>query len=415
MDLKTILNQVEKNKNFVYGKTAWLTTGKEIGVHIEPRKRTLPVCSVCGKRATTYDHLPERQFQFVPFWGIPVFFLYAMRRVNCPDCGVKVETVPWAAGKQHSTRSFLLFLAHWAKLLSWNETAREWKTSWNRVYDAVRWVVEYGLQHRDLSGTEAIGVDEIHCGKGQNYLTLVYRIDAGFRQLLYVGEKRTVKTLLRFFHDMGREWCGNIRYVCSDMWQPYLKVIEKKLTEAVHVLDRFHIVAKLGEAVDEVRRTEVARLKQDGYENPLAKLKYCFLKRPENLTPDQDKKLSEVMEYDLRSVRAYLLKESFQLFWTYTSTAWAQWFLHQWCTRAMRSKLEPIKKFVRTVRNHEDLILNWFRAKKEYSSGVIEGLNRKVNLITRKSYGFRNVEILKTALFHVLGDLPEPETTHRFW
>lgn len=415
MDLKTILNFVEKHKGFVYGKATWLIKGEEIGVHIVARKGSLPVCSICGRKASTYDHLPARSFQYIPFWGIAVCFIYAMRRVNCPDCGVKVEAVPWASGKQHSTRSFQLLLAHWAKLLSWSEAAREWKTTWNRVYDAVRSVVEYGLQHRDISGVEAIGVDEIQYGDGQNYLTLVYRIDAGLRQLLFVGEERKVKTLLRFFHDMGRDWCSNIRFVCSDMWQPYLKVIAKKLTGAVHVLDRFHIVAKLGKAVDEVRREEVARLKRNGYENVLAKLKYCFLKRPENLTPGQGKKLKDVLEYDLRSVRAYLLKESFQLFWTYKSAWWAQWFLHQWCTRAMRSKLEPIKAFVRTVRNHEDLILNWFRAKKEYSSGVVEGLNRKVNLITRKSYGFRNVEVLKIALFHTLGGLPEPETTHKFW
>ena len=116
----------------------------------------------------------------------------------------------------------------------------------------------------------------------------------------------------------------------------------------------------------------------------------------------------------LRTVRAYLWKEKFQLFWEYTSPYWAQRYLRRWCKGAMRSRLEPLKKFVGTIRGHEELIMNWFRAKKMYSSGAVEGMNRKVNLVTRKAYGYRSYEVLKTALFHALGDLPIPEMTHRF-
>jgi len=414
MDIKVILNRIEKHKGFVYGKTEWGKEAEELLVSIRPAKRSNPVCSGCGKKRTAYDTLDQRRFLFVPLWGIAVVFLYTMRRVNCPACGVKVERVPWAMGKRQLTRSFSLYLAQWARRLSWQETADVFGTTWNRVYDAVRSVVEYGLKHRVITDTEAVGVDEIQFGKGHQYLTLVYRIDAGARQLLYIGQNRTAKTLLRFFHDMGRDWCDGIRFVCSDMWKPYLKVIAKKLPQAVHVLDRFHIVAKLNEAVDEVRRTEARRMREEGYENVLVRSKYCFLKRQENLSKTQRVKLKEVLQYDLRSVRAYLLKESFQLFWTYTSPYWASWFLRKWCTRAMRSKLDPIKKFVWTIRRHEELILNWFKAKKAYSSGVVEGLNRKVNLITRKAYGYRSLKVLEIALYHTLGDLPEPIATHRF-
>jgi transposase len=113
-------------------------------------------------------------------------------------------------------------------------------------------------------------------------------------------------------------------------------------------------------------------------------------------------------------VRAYLLKESFQLFWNYKSAYWAEWYLDKWCARAMRSRLDPIKAFVKTIRRHQPLILNWFKAKNQFSSGVVEGLNRKVNLVTRKSYGFRSYEVLKIALFHTTGDLPEPALKHKF-
>jgi transposase len=414
MDIKVILNRIEKHKGFVYGKARWAEEGKGLLIPLAPRRGSRPVCSGCGRKGSAYDRLPARRFQFVPLWGMTVFLVYAMRRVTCPVCGVKVEAVPWAAGKRRLTRSFALFLARWARRLSWQETALCFGTTWNRVYDAVRWAVDFGLNHRDLSPVEAVGVDEIQFGHGHQYLTLVYRIDAGARQLLYIGRDRTARTLLRFFHDMGRDWCGQVKFVCSDMWKPYLKVIAKKLPKAVHILDRFHIVAKLNDAVDEVRRAEAKRMRAEGYEEVLAKSKYCFLKRPENLTGKQEARLKDVLQYDLRSVRAYLLKESFQLFWTYTSPYWACWFLRKWCTRAMRSKLYPLKKFVVTIRRHEELILNWFKAKKAFSSGVVEGLNRKVNLITRRSFGFRSLTVLETALYHTLGDLPEPTATHRF-
>ncbi|MBN1422559.1 MAG: ISL3 family transposase [Planctomycetes bacterium] len=383
-------------------------------MRIEARRNSRGVCSECGKPAPGYDRLPERAFEYVPLWGIMVIFLYAMRRVDCPTCGVRVERVPWANGKSPLTRSFSLFLATWAKRLSWSEVAAVFGTTWNRVYDAVPSVVEYGLAHRNMSRVTAIGVDEIQFGKGHQYMTVVYQLNGGVRRLLYVGRDRTVRSLLRFFRDQGKPWCARIRFVCSDMWQPYLKVIERKLTGALHILDRYHIVAKLNKALDLVRASEARKMRAEGYDEVLKHTKYCFLKRRENLTPKQKLKLKDVLRYDLKTVRAYLLKEAFQLFWEYTSPYWALWYLRKWCVRAMRSKLDPIKKFVGTVRGHQELILNWFKARKEFSCGAVEGMNRKVNLITRRGYGCRSFEVLKIVMFHTLGALPEPELTHRF-
>ena len=198
------------------------------------------------------------------------------------------------------------------------------------------------------------------------------------------------------------------------MWKPYLNVIKKKLPQALPILDRFHIVALLNKAVDEVRRKEVRRLRIEGYDDVLTKGRYCFLKNPENLTDKQQVKLDDMLQYDLKSVRAYLLKESFQAFWQYRSPYWAEWFLKKGCARAMRSQLNPIKRFVKTRRRHETLLMNYFKAKKAFSSGAVEGLNRKINRVTRKSYGFRNVDVMKIALYHTMGRLPEPPLTHEF-
>lgn len=417
MQLKSLLNHVERHKCFVYGTPRFGASrdGEErIEVPIRPRKKSKPICSCCGRKRGTYDHLEERCFDYVPLWGIAVVFLYCMRRVNCPRCGVKVERVPWSAGKSPLTRSLVLFLADWAKSLSWQEVAQRFRVNWHQVFESVRYVVEWGLAHRDLSGVTAIGIDEVHFGKGQRYLTVVYQLCGDVRRLLFVGQRHDSASVSAFFDERGAQWCDGIAHVCTDMWRAYLKVIEERLLNAVHILDRFHIVKLLNEAVDQVRRREAGELRKRGVDL-LKGMKYTFLKRPENLTEHQHNQLNATLNKRwLATVRAYLWKEKFQLFWEYTSPYWARWYLRRWCNRAMRSRLAPLKKFVRTVRAHEDLIINWFEAKKAFSSGAVEGMNRKINLVTRKAYGFRNYETLKIALFHTLGHLPEPRTAHRF-
>ena len=214
---------------------------------------------------------------------------------------------------------------------------------------------------------------------------------------------------------IGPELSAKIEFVCSDMWKPYLDVIAEKCSQALNILDRFHIVAKLNKALDEVRSAEAKRMKANGYEPVLTKSRWCLLKRPENLTPNQKLKLKDLVRYNLQSVRAYLLKEDFQQLWNYTSASWAGKFLDNWCRQTMRSKIDPMKKVAKTIRAHRELILNYSRARKEFSSGVIEGLNNKAKVTTRRSYGFRTFRVTELALYHSLGKLPEPKLTHRFF
>jgi transposase len=199
------------------------------------------------------------------------------------------------------------------------------------------------------------------------------------------------------------------------MWKAYLKVIKERIPQSVHVLDRYHIVARLNKALDQVRAGEHKQMKQDDFDPILTKARWLLLKRPENLTDSQGAKLKDLLKYNLKSMRAYLLKEEFQLLWTYSSVAWAAKFIDRWTTKVMRSKIEPLKKEAKTIRKHKSLILNYFRAKKQLSSGIVEGLNNKAKLTMRKSYGFRTQKAIEIALYHSLGKLPEPPLTHRFY
>ena len=416
MRLKVILNRIEKHAGFVYTEARWVETAGEaaIEIGIRPRVGGRAVCSQCGKRAPGYDQLGERRFEYVPLWGITVFLVYTMRRVECRRCGVRVEKVPWASGKRQLTWSYPWFLARWARRLSWSEVARIFGTSWGSVFRAVEGAVEWGRAHASFDAIEAIGVDEVQWRRGHKYLTVVYEISGQCRRLLWVGEHREEQTLRGFFAWLGAERAATIRFVCSDMWKPYLNVIAQMIPRAIHVLDRFHIVQTMNKAIDEVRAKEARKLKEAGAEPVLTHSRWCLLKRPRNLTDKQANRLQDLLRHNLRTVRAYLLKEQFQFLWGYASAGWAGRFLDAWCCRAMHSRIEPMKKIARSLRAHRPLILNWFRARRLIALGAVEGFTNKLKLTTRRSYGFRVFRVIEIALYHALGNLPEPEGTHRF-
>ncbi len=276
------------------------------------------------------------------------------------------------------------------------------------------------LAHRELHGVESIGIDEIHWRKGQradNFLTVIYQIDAHCRRLLWVGRRRRQATLRRGLKALGPELVKGLRFVCSDMWQPYLQVLAAEVGQALHVVDRFHITMHLNQAVDQVRRAESTRLRAAGAGavERLKKMRWPLLRRGSRVRGRARQKLEALLASKLATARAWELKEIFRYLWHYRSIVWAGAFLDYWCYRAMRSRLEPMKRVARMLRTHEELLLNWFRAKGEISSGAVEGLNNKIRVVTRRSYGFRTYKAMEIALYHTLGRLPEPESSHRFW
>ena len=424
--LKTLLNQVEKLDGFVYESSRMINTFKSpaslrpfesIEIQLRERKGSKGRCSQCEKPAPGYDRLPERRFQFVPLWGLATYFVYAPRRVECAGCGIHVEHLPWALGKRPLTKSFAWFLASWAKLLSWQETSRTFKTSWECVFRSVEMAVQWGRKRMDLTGITGLGCDEVYWKKGK-FLTLVYQINEGCKRLLFVSEDRTETSLRKFFLWFGKDRSEGIQFICSDMWKPYLNVIAERAKNGLNILDRYHIASKMNKALDEVRAKETraltAKEKTKGTEVVLKHSRWCLLKRPENLTDKQAIQLKDLLACNLRTIRAYLLKEEFQLFWEYVSPAWAEKFMDQWCKKAMRSRIEPMKKIARMLRAHKPLIMNWFEVRGQLSLGAVEGLNNKLKASIRKSYGFRTSKAIKVMLYHKLGALPEPELAHRF-
>jgi transposase len=383
--------------------------GRMLEARIVPRKRSRPVCSGCGRRVPGYDTLRERFWHHVPCWGIPVRLVYCPRRGKCSRCGVKVEVMPWNRGKSFLSLPLIVVLAAFAKRMAWEDVARLFGLHWNTVKAAIKHIVDYGLEHRDLSGIIYIGIDEISRRRGHTYATVIYDLVSG--DLIWSGDGRDKETLEQFFAELGEERTKTIRGVCCDMWESYADVVKQRVPNAILVFDKFHIVKHLMAAVDDVRRQEIAE-KGKEHKELVKGTRYIWLKNPWNLTDNQRIRLNDLEKLNLKINRAYLLKEQFRQFWDYRYPANARKFLKQWFWWATHSRLKPMRDFAWMLRRHEENILNYFKLK--ITGGRIEGMNRKAKVISQRCYGFRTFGMFRLALYHSLGNLPVPELTHKF-
>ena len=291
-----------------------------------------------------------------------------------------------------------------ARELSWQGTAREYGLNWKSVATIVQRAVQYGLKHRARPPVHVIGIDEVSRRKGQVYLTVVYDLER--RVLLWVGEDRTEEAVAKFFtEEMGRRRCQALKVVCMDMWAPYAKLVHEHATNAQILFDRFHIVKHLQEAVDAARR-ELWRRLTSKERTSFKGTRWLLLKNPWNLNDDQKERLSTLVRWNTPLVRAWYLKESFQLFWSYKQPWRAEQHLRKWMNSAMRSKLEPFKKFVGMLRGHLDGVLAWTRIR--VSNGAVEGMNNKIKSISHRSFGFRSAKNFIAAIYHCCARLPLP-------
>jgi len=353
----------------------------------------------------------------IPILGITVSLLYAPRRVTCPTHGVIVEFMPWNDGKHPMTVTMMVFLAQWARRLSVKEVGEVFRVGWHTVFQAVDWVVHWGLEHRTLTGIIGMGIDELHWGKGQRnkaYVTLIYQVDKCQRRLLGIVQGHAQKDLRRGLEKLGTDALGSVRYVCSDMWKAFINVIAKSFPDAVHMIDRFHVTQLLNQAVDKVRRLDMAAMKGRPQAKRIKGLRWTILRRFTRVRGRARQALTRMMSTRLATGRAWQLKEAFLHFWSYRSTRCAGEFLKAWVTRAKRSRIGPMRKFAETLQRHEPMLLNWIQARDEIMTGAVEGLNNKCRVVTRRAYGYRSFSVLETMLYHTLGKLPMPELTHRF-
>jgi transposase len=344
-------------------------------VYIDRLGKRLLRCGVCRQRCLeVHDVRREREWRDLSMRKLPLKLRYRPRRVECPRCGVRVEDFPWAEPWARVTTALSNAVAVLARELNWKGTAREYGLNWKSVATIVKRAVQYGLKHRKRPPVHAIGIDEVSRRKGQVYLTVVYDLER--RVLLWVGDDRTEEAVRPFFtQEMGKRRCQTLPVVCMDMWAAYAKLVRNHAVNAQILFDRFHIVKHLNETVDAVRRElwrQLTTKQRVGFKGT----RWLLLKNPWNLSNGQKERLSTLVRWNSPLVRAWYLKESFQLFWSYKQPWRAQQHLLKWMNSAMRSRLEPLQKFVGMLRSHLDGVLAW--TKTRLSNGAVEGMNNKI-------------------------------------
>jgi transposase len=279
--------------------------------------------------------------------------------------------------------------------------ARRLGPSWEEAHGIMERTVRRGLDRRGQEVVAYLGVDEKSFQKRHEYVTVV--CDLGTRRVLDVGDGRGRSSLDRFYTGLSEEQLAGIEGVAMDMWQPYIRSTLEHVPEAEHkiVFDKFHIVAHLKKAVDEVRKAEHRRLRALG-EETLTGTKYLWLKGKRRFDPGMWVEFGALRNSDLRTARAWAIVELFSRFWDYVSPTWARKLFERWHAWAIRSRLQPIKKVARMLKAHLPNILTYVRHR--IANAATEGINAKIQWIKATAHGFTNRENFRTAiLFHCGG------------
>jgi len=358
--------------------------------------RRRPACSGCGQVCRKVHDRASRRWRHLDLAGQRCHVKYQLRRVRCPDCGVRVEAVPFARPRARHTRDFEDMVAFLAQQMAKTPITALLRIGWDTVGQIVGRVVGDRLDAERLRGLVMIGVDEISYRRGQRYLTQVCDHHSG--AIVWAKPGRNAATLQDFFDQLG-DRKTSIRAVSIDMNGGYEKAIRQALPGAEVCFDPFHVCQLGGRAVDEVRRAEWNQQgkSRTGHGRWVKGLRWSLLKAPERQTVGQLAALHEVSSANRRLYRAFLLKEELRLLYHLPDRPLAEDHLDAWLAWASRSKLKPFVKLARTLRARRDGILAAIRL--GLSNGRMEGLNSKVRLLSHRSFGFHSPQPLIALIY----------------
>lgn len=356
-----------------------------------------PQCSTAG--CPTYDTQP-RTWRHLDFFQHQAFLHANVPRVDCGKCGVKQVSVSWARPGSGFTLLFEALVLQMAQHMAITAVAGLVRVHPDSVWRILMHYVDQAREQQDLSSVTAIGIDETSRRKGHHYVTLFADLDRS--RVLFVTKGKKAATVGHFVRDFKRRG-GNpkqIEQVCMDMSAAFISGVEKKLPHAAITFDRYHVMALVNQAVDEVRRRETEA------EPVLKKSRYLWLKNPENLKAKDAKRLEALTQLHLKTARAYQMKLTLQALWEYKHPFYAEQYLKKWYGWARRSRLEPLKAVAATIKRHWDGILHFIRSR--ITNGILEGLNAKVKAAAKRAYGFKTFEYYRTIIYLIAGKLELP-------
>ena len=301
------------------------------------------------------------------------------------------------------TKRFAFFVGRRCRASTIKDVASELRLDWHSVKELEKQYMREQLRRVGTPGPKVIGIDEISIRKGHTYRIVVSDL-LRRRPIWFGGTDRSEASLELFFKELGMKKCRGIYLAVMDMWKPFRNATIQYVPEARILFDKFHVIAHLGEALDQVRKSEYARL--TGKARQFIKgQKYMLLSNHANLTLDGRRSLAKLLQANKRLNIAYMLKESFGQLWPYQSEAWARRFFQNWKQALKWQRLKPYEKFARMIDRHWDGIAAYCQPQNKVPLGFVEGLNNKIRVLQRRAYGLRDEEYLRLKILTCM--LPE--------
>jgi transposase len=378
---------------------------RELWLEVKPYKNGA-LCPHCKKRGKIIHTLEkERVWRDLPICGRKVFFIYYPREIICRQHGRVQEDIPWAAPNARVTHRFEYALLIYGTIMTQKAAAQLLKIATSTLSDLLHRVIDRTRKGHKIRNLRTIGIDEISYRKGQKYATIVYDLERSC--VVWVGKGKARDTIDRFFMEkLTKYQRKRIISGCCDMSDTFIGAIEKWCPNATLVLDRFHIVKALNEAVDEVRKEQWRKADKSG-KKALKGFRWLLYKHSSKRSEKDTKSLKSLYMGNRRIYRSWVLKDEFEQFWEFSDIDEAEEFLDSWCNTANRSRLESIKKFVKTIRKHKHRLLPFVKTR--LTNAVAEGINRIIKIIKNRASGFRNLEAFSDLIYLTLGDLDIPD------
>jgi len=365
-------------------------------------------CPDCGVECGIADHTPERTWRHLDTMQFETILRARVPRSSCSQCGVKTVAVPWGEKYSRFTLMFEAFVILALKACGNVKNAAELlKLDWDSVHRIMERAVARGLDRRQLESVSYVGIDEKSFRHGHNYVSILTDLSGG--RVLEVTEGRDEEAANGLWKGIPAEQAQQVEAVAVDMWPAFANSVKTNAPQAEIVHDRFHISKHLNEAVDQVRRQEHKALKDSGLET-LTGSKQLWLYNPENLNEDQWLKFEPLQQSELKTSRAWAIKEQFRWFWEYRYPGNAQKFFARWYGWAARSRLKPVIKVAKMLKRHLAHILSYFRHR--ITNAMSEGFNSRIQSIKSQARGFRAFENYRTRILFYCGKLDLMPRTH---
>lgn len=383
--------------------------GKSVEIALEHGGGRKVECPECGGQCAIADHSPERRWRHLDTMQFETVLRARLPRADCPKCGVKTTEAPWSGKHSRFTAFFEAFALEVIEASSSVSAAcKVLRLSWKSAHAIMERAVERGLKRRKVENLRHVGVDEKSFGRGHNYISVMSDLEGS--RILEVVADRSEESAAHLWKEIPEEQRGSIEAVAMDMWKPFMTAARKAAPQAEIVHDRFHISKHLNEAVDQVRRREHRELSREG-EYLLKKTRYLWLRNVENVPEQRWESFEKLQQIDLKTSRAWALKENFRCFWDYSYAANAARFFNRWHGWAVRSRLRPIKEKARMLKSHLDGILSYFRH--PITNAITEGFNSRIQAIKAAARGFRSFRNYRTRILFYCGKLNlSPLSTH---